>query len=213
VILSVAAMIGGDSHDGSEKCARFRIGGRRSPQLDHFPGVLRNFGDGTAHTLREPCRNWKSLNRRLAGGPPCSEPPNILRTYRFRRPVASWSRIGERRETIANFFSPTLPFTRLEKILLCKYFWLEWVIPDCSKRCRNWLLRVHLPLRWPDLGGSVESRTQRGKTLIFPRRQTPTSGQRLEPPLPSKRRAWTACLLHIIGNLFQRVDIANCSSG
>src|SRR6266850_1302048 len=87
------------------------------------------------------------------------------------------------------------------------------VLPDLLETMQIVLLRSTFASRALICAGSVESRTcSSGKPLIFPKVIHRTSGQRLEPPIPSKSACLNRAFFRSSAICLRALMWASCSS-
>src|SRR5229473_2568296 len=87
------------------------------------------------------------------------------------------------------------------------------VLPDLLETMQMVLLRSTFASTALICAGSVESRTcNSGKPLIFPKVMRRTSGQRLEPPMPSKSACLKRAFFTSAAICFKTSICASCSS-
>src|SRR5579863_7229319 len=108
-------------------------------------------------------------------------------------------------------FSPTAFLTRSKKY--CLKMLGSRVLPDLLETMQRVFLRSSFFSRVLIWTGSVESRTcSSGKPVILPKVMRRTSGQRLEPPMPSRRTCLNLAFFTSAASCLKAARFANCSS-
>ncbi len=204
-------MIRGHAQDRSQDDARIRIGGRGcATRLDHLFGIFQEFCNIHPH---HGGRYHPEVGERGIAATDARDAKKYLAKFvRFGDLLQLGSRIGDGDEAIAGFFFAHLGLHALEKVLL-----VNVGLERASRLARNdanRALEVHFRFDGLDLRGigGIEN-VQFGKTLDLSKGHAQNFRTEAGAAHAQQERILEARLLHVLGDLLQRVNVGELFFG